>query len=506
MARCLGLAIGLLLLGAASAASSAQSFVEVQTPHFLILSEAGQAKAETAAARLEGVHAALSRLMGVSKPDAGAPLTVLQVDTPRDMKKLGAADRVLGYYVARRTGATAAIPAFSSDARNLDQPWEVLQHEYGHHFQQQYFGNRFPLWFVEGFAEYAASIQVEDNGVRVGEPAQTTMNRLRRDRLSPVRKIAGARTYADALSENLYGTGFAMTHYFFSTDARQRGMLRYFQALQSGAAPDEATFKSAIGMGYAKFDKALRRHLRRMTAFQFDLQPLDTAVIAVRPVPAGLGRLRFLQEKIGRPSSDSEVDRVVAEAEQLAAGLPDTAQAQWILARFYLSVGRPEAAKAALEPWVRRPDAPARSLYWYAESLVQQARKSTDAAEAARLRLAARRYYAEAFEGDRKFAGALNGYARSFIVGSGVSDAIALDAFFGAYRLMPQSNQFGLDLAGALITADRYDEAAIVATGALTGHISDATRHRAVALAQAAEARTLPADPRLLWNALDFQS
>ena len=64
------------------------------------------------------------------------------------------------------------VRAAAASKTNLD-PQQVLFHEYTHHFMFQHFSAAYPSWYVEGFAETAATIVMKPDGsFHLGNPPQ----------------------------------------------------------------------------------------------------------------------------------------------------------------------------------------------------------------------------------------------------------------------------------------------------------------------------------------------
>jgi hypothetical protein len=79
----------------------------------------------------------------------------------------------------------------------------VLQHEYTHHFMNQYGNGAMPAWLVEGLAEYFSTANVDGEQVRLGTASPgrvrsliqdaSSMNRIRPRRL-PLETVLTAST------------------------------------------------------------------------------------------------------------------------------------------------------------------------------------------------------------------------------------------------------------------------------------------------------------------------
>ncbi|RYG06676.1 MAG: DUF1570 domain-containing protein, partial [Caulobacteraceae bacterium] len=140
----------------------------------------------------------------------------------------------------------------------------VLFHEYGHHFMFQMKSGSYPSWFVEGFAEYYAMVDIRPDRIQFGRNSPGRMNSLTMGanswarmedvltwRISPSGRYPGHLYYAQA---------WAMTHYFMSTPERTEMLGRYLAAVARGEDSIPA-MEAATGRTPEELQNDVRRYM-----------------------------------------------------------------------------------------------------------------------------------------------------------------------------------------------------------------------------------------------------
>ena len=179
--------VALLLLGCATA--SAQDWVEVKSPHFSVITDAGEVRGRDIAQRFEEMRASFGVLFGRSRVNISAPLTILAFRNTKDFQTFvpRVNGKPIGWTGFFRGGDDHNFIALDTSAGNS---FEVVFHEYAHLLINGNFPPM-PVWFDEGFAEYCSSLRITGKQI---EYAQSVTERLR---------AAGLRVELDARSEKI---------------------------------------------------------------------------------------------------------------------------------------------------------------------------------------------------------------------------------------------------------------------------------------------------------------
>jgi hypothetical protein len=234
---------------------------EARTDHFIVYSESSANNAREFAQKLERLDMSLRSLQNIKFSPATSDsrrLTVFRFGDINDIGRLAGASGVAGFYIPNLSGSNAFTPARSSglntgqhlanrpDSRTNLDPQQVLFHEYTHHFMFQHFSAAYPSWYVEGFAETAATIDLKPDGsFHLGNPPQ-----YRSDMLFGMLNVSAERLLASTnkpTGEDQYGwytVGWLLNHYLTFEPSRQGQLKQYLRAINSGTKPADAAVQA----------------------------------------------------------------------------------------------------------------------------------------------------------------------------------------------------------------------------------------------------------------------
>lgn len=255
---------------------------EAETSHFVIVSESDKADTERFALRLERFDNALRHMqrLPIPGPDVGPSnkVRVYRYGDPFEIGELatkgGGRAGIAGFYLPRAGASVAFVPTKGDDRmrfdRNLDQrqiiersalsPEGTLFHEYVHHFMLQRFSTAYPHWYVEGFAELYATLELLDGGAfKVGNVPQhrgADLARLGDVKLTKLldhsKKLSGTETYQS------YSFGWMLAHYLNFNKERQGQLRDYLKALNAGE--DSLTAATRVFGDLDKLQKELQKY------------------------------------------------------------------------------------------------------------------------------------------------------------------------------------------------------------------------------------------------------
>ncbi len=226
-----------------SGTALAAEWREAETQHFRIVSSGEEKDLRKFAERLEYFHTLLRMATGTSETSQRiVKVRVFLVPAIGDVKRLigDSNSDVAGFYNPGNAGALAVVPRSTGDGTFTGQV--ILFHEYAHHFMLQYAPAAYPSWYVEGFAEIAATASFERKGaITYGKPASHRQYELEGGRYPVTAMIDG--TYLKDRGTGRgwsYGDAWLVTHYLTFSDTR-RGQLRgYLNAINAGKSPSAA--------------------------------------------------------------------------------------------------------------------------------------------------------------------------------------------------------------------------------------------------------------------------
>ena len=294
---------------------SAETWVEVQTEHFTVLTSAGEAAGVATANRLEALHRALSRMAGTPR-DAAVPTRVFVFSDDDELHPfkpaMAGGRRGSGRAVAGGFFAPRELANFVAVNARTSQPISsTIQHELLHQFANQHLP-RLPFWFSEGLAEYYSTFQVSSGVGIIGRPHR---GHLRALTSSPTATISGRslervtelratkELYDDAGDAGqAYALSWALVHYLLSDDRHAASTLEFMRGLARGQEATEA-FEEAFGRAPKTFAGSVARYLvkghfpefevdlsrvpsprvRSLSAVERDLALCDLALVVSKP-------------------------------------------------------------------------------------------------------------------------------------------------------------------------------------------------------------------------------
>lgn len=482
-------------LGLGAAAASPPLWVEVRSPHFIVVSDAGEKAARGVAAAGESFRGAFPAIRPGARVDAGRPVVILAIQDAALLRELlpGFAETAGG---ARPSGLFAAgeerhYVAVQVGHAGADS-YHSLYHEYVHLLNRLNFP-RLPVWLNEGLAEvYAGAVGDAATAERrpLDEPHLRALGRGPRLPLTTLLTVDHASPHYREAGKALrfYAESWALTHLLLVGSDARRGQLDAFIALLARGVPDlEAARQSFADLG--RLEQELAEYTRR-PAFRS---------IAV-PAPAG-------------PEASSFAARELAPAEVLAvrgdfllhthrpaearAALLEALQADPRLAAAQEALGHlallEDKRSEALRRFRQAVETGSRSYlsHYYAAMLL--AEQAGDA-EHARL---AEEYLERAVALHPAFApghAALSG----FYATRATMLAAALAHARQAAALAPDAHDFQLNVARILLRMERVEEAIAHGERVRAASASDEERRAAEAFLAAARAyrRDLPASGR----------
>ena len=374
-----GIAGALLGLGSAAgwvptarAAGLPGKWLEVRTPHFVVVSNAGRRQARETAEHFEQIREIfIQALPGRVKP--GPPLRVFAVSGERTMKRLlpelwlrSDGVRPAGAFRSLPTGTQVVVRA---DLLGVDG-YSTVYHEY-FHFLAHSTRFKIPLWLNEGLATYWGSTRLTAKAAEVGRPDLPRLDYLRADHLLPLEELmavdrASPHYGRSDKAQRFYAQSWALTHFLMIGDRSGKGreqVIDYLRRIAGGASSLDAA-RGAFG-DLEALESRLRAYIRKLLFPYAELAPPAPVAeehLQIREVPraeaAALAALFRLEARRTR-----DVDELVATALEGASELVETQLAAGLLHAWRREY---EAAEQALQRAVEIEDAGALAHYAYA--------------------------------------------------------------------------------------------------------------------------------------------
>ncbi|HSL16797.1 MAG TPA: hypothetical protein VLB51_02730 [Methylomirabilota bacterium] len=288
--RAAGLASLVLLVAALTAPGPAQAetselprekdrWIRVDSEHFTVFSNAGEATARSAALDLETLRHVLGMLFENMRLESPVPTSIYVFDSPKAFAPYrlyyrGEPTKLAGFFSSRPLGNYAAI--VSQFAR--DDITNTIYHEYIHSLLDTNQAE-LPLWLNEGLAELYSTFEVVRGTARIGNPVGPHLLWLRSHGLIPLEELFATGRSSPEYHEghrrgSFYAQSWALTHMLvIGQPERQPQLTSFLRLLRRGVNLDTA-FEQAFGTTYDELARELRRYVQGRR-FAYSFVPVD---------------------------------------------------------------------------------------------------------------------------------------------------------------------------------------------------------------------------------------
>jgi TonB family protein len=282
--------VGFAILALSLCQARRDAWVEVRSPNFIVVSNAGEKAARRSALQFEEIRAVFRQSLMVAGTRPTPVVTVLAVPDEASMHKL-----LPEYWVKDRahpSGLYADYVNLFFAAVELDAhgaaPFQTLYHEYFHTIAVRYFPD-LPVWLSEGLAEYYGHTEIDERHVWMGESDPELLAQLRGRTLIPLSVLFAVDTsspyYNEANETSLfYAESWALTHYLMLGDRRAHAsMLKaYLENLEQGIKPDEAARLAFGDLKKLQFDLQAYVHNSSLPYLKVPSPKIDEGELKVR--------------------------------------------------------------------------------------------------------------------------------------------------------------------------------------------------------------------------------
>jgi Flp pilus assembly protein TadD len=241
-------------------------WVEVQSPNFSVITDAGEKRGREAAMRFEQMRAVFGTLITQAKVSLPVPLQIVAFRNTKELRQVaplfhGKPTQVAGLFQAG--GDRSFIMLDMSD----ENPWTVVFHEYAHQLMNANLKDPYDPWFEEGFAEYFSSIEVDGKQAQVGRVPHEDYLILQQVGMMKVADLFKVQHYSETYNDNgnnrtiFYAEAGMLLHYIYDHQLLPRVAV-YFEARDNKHASVEDAMQQAFALSPAQFDKTLRDYVQ----------------------------------------------------------------------------------------------------------------------------------------------------------------------------------------------------------------------------------------------------
>lgn len=258
------LLLGTITLTPFSYASDA-IWVEVKSPHFSVITDAGEKRGREVAVRFEQMRAVYANLLTKSNVNLPIPLQIVAFRNTKEFRQVaplwnGKPVQLAGLFQGGSDRCFIMLDMSTED------PWKVVFHEYAHQLMNGTLSTQLDPWFEEGFAEYFSSIEVDSHQARVGKIPDQTYEIVRQGGLMKMTDLFRVQHDSSTYNESnnrrtvFYAESSMVVHYIYDNNLMLK-LATYFDARYNKNASVEDAIQQAFGMSAANFEKAIRGYI-----------------------------------------------------------------------------------------------------------------------------------------------------------------------------------------------------------------------------------------------------
>jgi Tfp pilus assembly protein PilF len=252
MNRCL-LVLAILLFSAlAPARDKTENWLQVRTPHFVIVTNGSEKQGRRVADQFERMRAVFQKLFPHLQIDLDSPIVVLAIKDEKDFRALEPTEYLakgqlkLGGLFLRSQDKNYVLMRLDAEG---DHPYSVIYHEYTHLLTSK--ADWMPLWMNEGLAEFYQNTDIRDKDVALGQPSPENLELLRQNRLLPLPALFTVDHNSPYYHEEnkgsiFYAESWALTYYLYQKSYKDKtqSLRDYAQLLAQNVDPVTAATRA----------------------------------------------------------------------------------------------------------------------------------------------------------------------------------------------------------------------------------------------------------------------
>jgi len=276
-------------------ASAADAWIEASSPHFRVVSNAGEKRARDVAWQMEQIRSAIEKGWSWARVQLNRPIVIIAVKDEASMKALvprywekGSTIRPASVLVSGPDRHYIALRAdVQAEDRDGINPYNSAYWSYAALTLDSAFNNGLPVWLTTGLSAVLSNTIVRENQIQFGRPlpwlvaeVQGTGTFLKLTDLLAVTRESPE--YTDQFRRTRYDAQcWGLLHYLLfgnpNEQSRATGLNTVAKALLAGT-PSASALEQAYGSLDA-LDSAYRNHLKQRI-FTYSRLQVDTGVMA----------------------------------------------------------------------------------------------------------------------------------------------------------------------------------------------------------------------------------
>ncbi len=324
-------ALGCLALWSRQSFAGDPQWVEVKSPNFSVITDAGDKRGRDVALHFEQMRSVFGTLMTKANVNLSVPLQIVAFRSTKEIRQVaptfnGKPVELAGLFQGGEDRSFIMLDM------SVDKPWAVVFHEYAHQLMNGNLPLRADPWFEEGFAEYFASIEVDNKQASVGKIPEDTYRILQQDGMMRIADLfrvqQNSKTYNESGDHRsvFYAESSLVVHYLYDNQLMLK-LADYFDALRNQKKTVEQAMQQAFGMTPEQFDGVLRNYLSS-GRFKYYPVPTPSGIVAAQftATPVSLTDAHAVLADIDAHSPDHQ-ERALREVQEVLEADPNNASA-----------------------------------------------------------------------------------------------------------------------------------------------------------------------------------
>jgi cytochrome c-type biogenesis protein CcmH/NrfG len=259
------LSLAFFLSSVFSATASEPQWVEIQSPHFSVVTDAGEKRGRDVAVRFEQMRAVFSSLLVKANVNMPVPLQIVAFRNGKELRQVvplwhGKPIQVAGLFQSGQDRSFIMLDM------SLEDPWKTVFHEYAHQLMNGNITAQVDPWFQEGFAEYFSTIEVDGKQAHVGKIPEYDYEILQQQGVMKISELFRVQQNSATYNESgdhrsvFYAESSMVMHYLYDNNLMPK-LANYFTLKVDKGLPVDDAIQQSFGMSSAQFDRELRNYV-----------------------------------------------------------------------------------------------------------------------------------------------------------------------------------------------------------------------------------------------------
>jgi tetratricopeptide (TPR) repeat protein len=455
----------------AGARADEPHWIRISSGHFSVVTDADEKKGRDVVVRFEQMRAVFGLLLARDRINLAEPLDIIALKSDDEYSRV----------VPNRQGLAMAAFFVPGEDRNYfvlnlsqEESWRAISYDFARVFLNYNYPPTQP-WFDEGFAQYFASLRLDDKQGQIGESTKSFTERLSAPTWLAIPDLFTTRSVLSAGPESCEHGLFCAQSWIVMHYLLNRNQLpetgTYFDLVENQRLPVEEAIQKAYGMSSAQFGPAVKDYFHSLAmpsqAIEKGRQPearsaggiQSLAVIQADQVGSSMGQIPEAQAQALVAEMTVRLSEHREQAMQTLEGIAGQPKTDNVIARRGLAWAHMEKKefKLAVEELGKGAELAPRDPWLHFYSALARQRAIQTGGQGTEELPNMMQDLQQVLNWDPEFAEARNMLAMAQLEGGGVH--AAMDSMRAAIRLDPRNQNYLLHMAEIYMAGKNWDAA-----------------------------------------------